>query len=61
MAWHHHLHSAVKSHATSFAMQHPWLTTILVLSGISAVATVASGSHATPTPAAQNPTPAKGA
>jgi len=59
MAWHHHVHSAVKSHAVGFASKHPWLTTIIALTGISAIASIATGSHATPSPAQQNQTPPK--
>jgi hypothetical protein len=42
--------------APSFVNKHPWMTFILAATGISAIATVLAGSHATPTPAAQNKT-----
>lgn len=55
MAWHHHLTHAVKHHAKGFVSEHPYLTTFLAVIGLSTVATVASGAHATPSPAAQTP------
>jgi len=57
MAWHHHIHHAAKRHALGFAGKHPVLMGALALVGVVAVAEVAMGKHATPSPATQNKTP----
>lgn len=59
MSWHHHVSRAVRHNAMGFVAKHPYLTTLLAVVGLSTVATVATGAHATPSPAAQTPPPPK--
>jgi FMN-dependent NADH-azoreductase len=52
MSLHHHL----RKHGVGFVTKHPYLATILGLTGISAVVSVVTGAHKTPPPSQQNQT-----